>query len=98
MINAQLSGPLNHFGARIMTRVRPSNLGGLLNRSSFLGFLGYLFEQCHTETGQCNFASPKYNRHFNLVFSVDELFYMANFGLQIMFAGFRAYLNFLYLK
>ncbi len=72
--------------------------GVLLDRSDFLGFLGYFFEQCHTEPGQSDFASPKYDGHFNLVFSFDELFYMADLGLQIMFAGFRAYLNFLYLK
>jgi hypothetical protein len=72
--------------------------GVLLHRSGFLGFLGYFFEQFHPEPGQSDFASPKYDGHFYFVFSFDELLYMADFGLQIMIAGFWADLNFLYLK
>jgi len=72
--------------------------GVLLHHSDFLGLLGYFFEQCHTEPGQSDFASPKYDGHFYLVFSINKLPYMANLGLQIMISGLRAYLDLLYLK
>ena len=70
----------------------------LLDRSRFFGFHSDFFEQGHPQFGQRDFATSEYHGNLDFVFSVDELFYMADLGLQIMRTSFRAHLYFLDLK
>ena len=64
----------------------------------FFSFDSDFFEQGHPQFGQRNFATSEYHGDLDFVFSVDELFYMADLGLQIMLAGLWAYFYFLDLK
>ncbi len=70
----------------------------LLYRRDFFGFRSDFFEQRHPQFGQRDFATSEYHGDFDFVFSPDELPDVADFGLQIMFAGLRAYFYFLNLK
>ena len=70
----------------------------LLDRCRFFSFHSDFFEQRHPQFGQRDFATSEYHGNLDFVFSVDELFYMADLGLQIMLAGLWAHLYFLDLK
>jgi len=70
----------------------------LLDSSRFFGFHSDFFKQGHPQFGQRDFATSEYHSNLDFVFSVDELLYMADLGLQIMLAGLRAHLYFFDLK
>ena len=70
----------------------------LLDRRRFFGCHSDIFEQGHSQFGQRDFTASEYHGNLDFVFSVDELLYMADLGLQIMFAGLRADLYFFDLK
>jgi len=72
--------------------------GSLLHRSELLGFPGNFLEHLHPQLGQGNFPSSKYHGYFDFISASDKLPYVADFSLKIMFAGFGAYFDLLYLE